>query len=81
MKMIKWKTGDTCPTCGHDGMTFIYDRIEPACDIFGDPTVEYFGTILCDNPSCSFIEEVSIDAYQIPDNRAIEIMETEGWNE
>ena len=72
---IQWETGDTCSACGHDGMTFVYERTAAACDPYGDPSIEYWGRLLCGNPACNVADEVAIDCYQVPDDKVEDIME------
>ena len=43
VKMVYWETGDTCPSCCHDGMTFTMDDYQ---DVPG----YYRGVLSC--PDC-----------------------------
>ena len=70
---IKWQTGDTCCSCGYDGMSFIYEKVEPS--EFGGAL--FFGTLICDNPDCNVAEDVIIQDDQVPDDKADEIIEYE----
>jgi hypothetical protein len=62
---IKWQTEDDCTVCGHAGMTFELKEILPAPDIFGDPSVEAIGNLVCQ--MCGSKTESCADASMIPE--------------
>ncbi|MFA5379869.1 MAG: hypothetical protein WC455_29185 [Dehalococcoidia bacterium] len=48
--MKPWNTEDDCVVCGHSGMVFIPQRVDPAMDLYGDSTFEVWGILSC--PAC-----------------------------
>jgi len=63
--LAKWITEDDCTFCGHAGMTFELKEVVPAPDIFGDPSIEAVGTLVC--PTCGHRAESYADASMIPE--------------
>ena len=64
--MNPWKTEDDCVVCGHSGMVFQPERVEPAMDIFGDSTIEVWGRLSC--PACGSSDVSVADENMIPES-------------
>jgi hypothetical protein len=57
-----WETGDTCPGCGYDGMTFTPDAEHEQIEL--DHGIR--GTLTC--PSCGWFDEMALaTADMIPE--------------
>jgi hypothetical protein len=66
VNMNPWQTEDDCTVCGHAGMIFKPEAVEPALDLFGDSTIEVRGMLCC--PACGSEDLSYADEYMIPDS-------------
>jgi len=63
LKLKKWPTGDTCPGCDHDGMTFTAQEMDRTAG--GIQIVR--GVLSC--PACGWWDDLAFCfEYQVPEN-------------
>jgi len=65
-KTFTWPTEDDCTSCGHPGMIFNLEKVVPAPDIFGDPSAEAVGNLVC--PACGASSLAYSDVCRVPNS-------------